>query len=79
TPKDGSIPRLTPEKSASGILAGDFDGDGLVDIAGATREGFVFVWPTPGKISNVGRHGYHYKGNVQRTGVWLPEHSRGTR
>ena len=56
--------------------AGDFDGDGRVDIAGATREGFVFIWPTTGKISATGRHGYHYKGNPQRTGVWLQERAK---
>ncbi len=73
------FPKRTGGWMLGSPAAGDFDGDGRVDIAGATREGFVFIWPTPGKISNGGRHGYHYKGNTQRTGVWLPEPARGRR
>jgi len=50
--------------------AGDFDGDGHVDIAGVTREGFVFLWPTRGRVPQSARYGFHFKGNAQRTGVW---------
>ena len=50
--------------------AGDFDGDGRVDVAGVTREGYVFLWPTHGRLPRSSRHGFHFKGNPQRTGVW---------
>lgn len=76
-PEAVGFPKRTGGWMFGSPAAGDFDGDGRVDLAGGTREGLIFIWPTPGKISAQGRFGYDYKGNAQRTGVWLPERSGG--
>jgi hypothetical protein len=46
---------------------GDFDGDGLLDLAATTREGYVFIWSTTGKVSNKSSS-RTYKANNHRTG-----------
>ncbi len=48
---------------------GDFDGDGLADIATTTREGYVFIWKTTAKVNKQGAWPT-YKANAARTGVY---------
>ena len=47
---------------------GDIDGDGLLEIAGTTREGYVFMWKTSGR-ANGKKTWPTFKGNARRTGV----------
>lgn len=77
SPEANGFPKRTGGWTFGSPAAGDFDGDGRVDLAAVTREGFVFVWPTRGRIPESARHGFHFKGNTQRTGVWLPPRRKG--
>jgi hypothetical protein len=49
---DGSEPTGWPKPVDRWVLAapaaGDFDGDGHIDVAVATRQGWVYVFSTPG-------------------------------
>ena len=47
---------------------GDVDGDALWEIAGTTREGYVFMWKTNGR-TNGKKTWPTFKGNSRRTGV----------
>lgn len=47
---------------------GDMDGDGLLEIAVTTREGYVFVWKTNAQKSQTPQWST-FKGNNRRTGV----------
>lgn len=42
------FPKWDTGWSVFGPVAGDLDGDGKVELVSATREGYVFVWRTPG-------------------------------
>lgn len=42
-----SWPKFTGGWIVASPALGDVDGDGLTEVVGATREGFVFVWDTP--------------------------------
>ena len=44
----GGWPKFTGGWSVSTPAVGDFDGDGKVDVALATREGNLFVWHAAG-------------------------------
>lgn len=65
------FPKRTGGWMLASPVAGDFDGDGRVDIAGVTREGFLFVWRTPGRVVEEHRSGYGYKGGNARLGTWV--------
>jgi hypothetical protein len=64
------FPKRTGGWMLGSPAAADIDGDGLIEVVGATREGFLFVWDTPGKANRAGFWGGQYKGNPQRSGVW---------
>ncbi len=53
--EDGSEPALWPKDTGGWLLAspavGDVDGDGRQEVVAVTREGYLFVWDTPGKAS----------------------------
>jgi hypothetical protein len=53
--RDGSEPAGWPKHLAGWVLAapaaGDFNGDGHTDIAVATRQGYLYVFSTPGLAS----------------------------
>ncbi|MEZ4749289.1 MAG: VCBS repeat-containing protein [Bdellovibrionota bacterium] len=51
--------------------AGDFNGDGKVDIAVTTREGYVFIWPTAGNAKSLKNAWPTFKADLRRTGVHL--------
>jgi hypothetical protein len=46
---------------------GDMDGDGFLELAVTTREGYLFVWDTDGRVGQT-RMWSTFKGNGQRTG-----------
>lgn len=52
---DGSSPRGFPKLTHGWHIAspalGDVDGDGSVEVVATTREGWLFVWDTPGAAS----------------------------
>lgn len=64
------FPKRTGGWMLGSPTAGDFDGDGFVDVAGVTREGFVFIWRTPGIVQASDLVGYNYKGGGTRLGAW---------
>lgn len=47
---------------------GDLDGDGLLEIAATTREGYLFIWKTTAR-KPAGLTWSTFKGNNQRTGI----------
>jgi hypothetical protein len=53
--EDGSEPPLWPKDTGGWLLAspsvGDVDGDRRQEVVAVTREGYLFVWDTPGKAS----------------------------
>ncbi|MCB0416105.1 MAG: VCBS repeat-containing protein [Bdellovibrionales bacterium] len=51
--------------------AGDFNGDGKVDIAVTTREGYVFIWPTRGNAKSLKNAWPTFKSDTRRTGTHL--------
>lgn len=46
---------------------GDIDGDGLLEIAATTREGYLYIWKTTARASTTNSWST-FKGNNQRTG-----------
>jgi hypothetical protein len=46
-------PKFTGGWSLATPGVGDLDGDGSVEVAVTTREGYLFVWETPGRQSDV--------------------------
>ena len=46
---------------------GDIDGDGLLEIAATTREGYLFVWDTQAR-ADTALSWPTFKGNAARTG-----------
>lgn len=53
----GNEPEGWPKQTGGWIIAsaavGEFDGDGLFEVAITTRDGWLFVWDTNGKTGNV--------------------------
>jgi hypothetical protein len=45
------FPKLTHGWNLASPTLGDLDGDGLVEVVAVTREGWLFVWDTPGVAS----------------------------
>lgn len=64
------FPRFTGGWIFGAASAGDMDGDGRLEIAATTREGYVFVWRTEASTSQRSKPGgwLTFKGNPQRTG-----------
>jgi len=70
-------PKLTGGWVVSPAAVGDFQGDGFIDVAAATREGNVFLWRTQGHMSgNLSWPGYqhdrHNTGNLRFHTPTLP-------
>ncbi|MBM76461.1 MAG: hypothetical protein CMK59_13730 [Proteobacteria bacterium] len=42
-------PKITANWNLATVAVGDLDGDGYLDVAGTTREGWLFVWETQGR------------------------------
>jgi hypothetical protein len=69
--EDGSEPALWPKDTGGWLLAspavGDVDGDRRQEVVAVTREGYLFVWDTPGKAAAQEwpsfRHDHHNSGN----------------
>ncbi len=65
------FPHFTGGSIFGSASAGDFDGDGWLDIAATTREGFVYIWKTEGTANppSTRRGWLTLKGNPHRTGT----------
>lgn len=65
------FPHFTGGSIFGSASAGDFDGDGKLEIAATTREGYVFIWKTEATATPPAtRRGWlTFKGNPQRTGT----------
>ena len=71
--KDGSLtdfPKFTGGWTYGTPALGDMDGDGRLELAATTREGFVFVWKTRGLVSEQTTRTYWptFKGGPHRKG-----------
>jgi hypothetical protein len=65
------FPKLTGGWMFGAAAAGDWDGDGLLEIAATTREGYAFLWRTSARADqrSSGKGWYGFKGNNARTGT----------
>lgn len=62
------FPAFTGGWMISSPSVGDMNGDGFLEVAGTTREGYLFIWKTQGRASQK-MTWPTFKGNNQRTGV----------